>query len=128
VQPYFVHEAAGEGEAPLLTGCLALEHAEIVNHALVLRLRASAPCAPDLAVRLGANEHPWHVDLLFDGALSPAQLRAGDVLRSSHTLSPELEAEMRAKGVWVGVLRSSGARPDPSDPFAILAPARAPAP
>jgi uncharacterized membrane protein len=125
VQPYFVHDARGEGEARALTGCLALEHAEIVNHALVLRLRASAPCAPDLAVRIGASERPTRVDLLFDGALSPAQLRAGDVLRSSHALSPELEAEMRAKGVWVGVLRSSGARPDPADPVAIFTPAHA---
>jgi hypothetical protein len=119
VQPYFVRGAGPAGETQALTACLSVERAALVNHALELRLRALGPCASDLAVRLGASEQPTRVDLLFDGALSPALLRAGDVLRSRHVLDAGLEAEMRAHGVWLGVLRSSGARPNPGDPVAV---------
>jgi len=101
-----------------LTACLSVLRASVVDQQLELTLRAHEACGPDLALRLGATSRPKRVDLLFDGALSPAHLRSGDTLRSVHALTRTEAAAIRSQGLWLGVLRSSGARPDPHDPIA----------
>ena len=127
--------AAPHARTKLLTGCLELRSAALVPGAVMLELVAHGPCPSDLALRLGAELEPRRVDLLFDGLLSPAQLRAGDHLRSRHTLDPAERAALALNGLHVGALRSSGARPEPNDPISVLAltarsaavPARTPA-
>ena len=101
-----------------LTACLSVLRAVINDQHLELTLQAHEACGPDLALRLGATSRPKRVDLLFDGALSPAHLRSGDRLRSVHTLTKAEATAIRAQGLWLGALRSSGARPDPQDPIA----------
>ena len=82
----------------------------------MLTFRAHGSCAPDLALRFGADERATRGELLFDGALSPAQLEAGDVVRSTHALDQDTAARMAERGVWLGLVRASGARPEPADP------------
>jgi len=101
-----------------LTDCLVVERATRIGSQLRLELRADQPCAPDLAIRVGTDERPRRVDLLFDGLLSPAQLRRGDLLTSTHPLSRAEAATIGKSGLWLGALRSSGARPLPTDPIA----------
>jgi hypothetical protein len=101
-----------------LTDCLVVERATRIDRQLRLDLRADQPCAPDLALRIGTDPKPRRVDLLFDGVLSPAQLRAGDRLTSTHILSETEAASIGQTGRWLGAVRSSGARPHPTDPIA----------
>jgi uncharacterized membrane protein len=104
-----------------LAACLSLRDARIEPGTLVLDLVAREACPRDLAVRIGARDEPRprRVDLLFDGLLSPAHLRAGDRLRSTHPLSLEENARIEAHGLRVGLLRSSGARPEHDDPLVL---------
>jgi len=97
-----------------ITDCLALVRASRVDGALALDFVARGACASDLAIRLGAEANPSRVDLLFDGRVSPAHVRAGDVVRSLHD-----DPAPTATVIHVGALRSSGARPDPRDPVAV---------
>jgi hypothetical protein len=89
--------------------------------ALELLLVARAACPEDLALRFGAGPRPVRVELPFDGLLSPAHLRAGDRLRSVHRLSRGELSAIERRGLYVGALRSSGARPEPTDPHVIAA-------
>ena len=96
-----------------LSACLTLEAARLRAGRIQLDLIALKPCPADLALRFGRRGDALHqVELLFDGALSPAQLRAGDRLRSSHA----------GRGFRVGdelflaLLREKGAPPDAGDP------------
>jgi hypothetical protein len=102
-----------------LAACLALRDARVERDAVVLELRALAPCPPDLAVRIGTGARPRRVDLLFEGLLSPAHLRAGDLVRATHALSPAERAAITRDGLRIGLLRSSGAPPEPSDPVSV---------
>jgi uncharacterized membrane protein len=102
-----------------LTQCLSLVDARVFDRTLVLTLFAEDPCPHDLVVRLGTGYRPRRVDLLFDGLLSPAHLRRGDFVHSRHELTAVELDDLRLKGLRVGVLRSSGARPFRSDPMAI---------
>lgn len=87
-----------------LCSCLSVARAERLSaNEIALILVAHAPCPNDLALHVGEN-----TDLLFDGVVSPAHLRDGDVVRSNH--------EHRGSEVRLGAVRSSGARPAPSDP------------
>jgi uncharacterized membrane protein len=117
VAPWLVGDPGGSAQR--LTSCLGVLGAELVGSALELTLRAAGPCPPDLALRLGYTPSPWRFGLLADGALSPALLRAGDVVRWRHELGAELAGKLRAHGIWVGALRSSGAVPEPGDPVAV---------
>jgi uncharacterized membrane protein len=101
-----------------LTECLVVEQATRIGANLRLELRAEQACPPDLAIRIGTDAKPRRVDLLFDGLLSPAQLRPGDRLISTHSLTRTEAAAIGKSGLWVGALRSSGARPQPKDPIA----------
>jgi len=108
-----------------LTRCLAVRGARLDSAGIVLDLVARGSCPSDLAVRLGVAARPRRVDLLFDGRLSPAHLRAGDHLLSRHAMSSDSLAELVARGtVRVGLLRSSGARPEHEDPVAVDVPLR----
>jgi hypothetical protein len=124
VRRYFAGQAP-VGAGKRLCACLELLGAELGPRALTLDLVARAPCPSDLALRLGSDERPRRVDLLFDGLLSPAHLLAGDHLRSRHLLSADERAEIERRGLRVGALRSSGARPEPSDPTSVRVQLRA---
>jgi uncharacterized membrane protein len=101
-----------ETDAPLegqrLTGCLRVVGAHRQSEPRVsIEMHAEGPCPADLALRIDGR-----VDLLFDGLLSPAHLRAGDRLRSEHRFTGEV--------LRLSMLRSSGARPQPDDPAEVF--------
>ncbi|MEZ4253650.1 MAG: DUF2079 domain-containing protein [Polyangiales bacterium] len=112
-----------DGSAPervRLTSCLGLVGAWLVPDGVALELVAHGPCPNDLALRVGPGERSRRVDLLADGLVSPSRLRAGDRFVSRHRFRPGLlDAE-----VWVGALRSSGARPEHGDPVKVRVPLR----
>lgn len=103
-----------------LTPCLGVVGAWLVPDGVALELLAHGPCPSDLALRVGPGELSRRVDLIADGLVSPAHLRAGDRFVSRHRFRPGiLDAE-----VWLGALRSSGARPEPGDPVRVRIPLR----
>lgn len=104
-----------------LSACLRLLGAELERDRLVLDLVATGACPSDLAVRIGRGQRPRRVDLLFEGLLSPAHLARGDRLRSIHEVRPHEYDAWSREGVRVGLLRSSGARPEHDDPMSIPA-------
>jgi hypothetical protein len=104
-----------------LSACLHLLSAELDRARLTLELVATGPCPSDLAIRIGRGYRPRRVDLLFDGLLSPAHLARGDRLRSVHEVRPNEYGRWSREGVRIGLLRSSGARPEHEDPMAIEA-------
>ena len=107
-----------------LTDCLAVRTAELYEKRLELELVARASCPSDLAIRFGAETKPERVDLLFDGLLSPSHVARGDLLRSRHALSASERRAILERGLYVGALRSSGARPRPQDPTSLPVPVR----
>ncbi len=118
VQSFF-RPPAGPPFAPIaLTACLSVEYAARAADRIVFGFVAHGACPADLALYLGPTETPARADLLFEGALSPAQLRAGDRLRSEHVLSLR-EQKMYTDVVHISLLRQSGAQPTPSDPRAV---------
>jgi len=100
-----------------LCRCLSVLSAWLDPHGLELELSASAPCPADLALKIVIPRRPERVDLLFDGLLSPAQLRDEHVF-SWHALSAEERAALRESGLALGAVRSNGAPPEPFDPVA----------
>jgi hypothetical protein len=88
---------------------------------LELELSAQAPCPNDLALRIGTETRPTRVDLLFDGLLSPAQLR-DEYAVSWHVLSAFERERILERGLRIGALRSSGAPPEQGDPVTFLVP------
>jgi hypothetical protein len=103
-----------------LTPCLGVVGAWLVPDGVALELLAHGPCPSDLALRVGPGELSRRVDLIADGLVSPAHLRAGDRFVSRHRFRPGLlDAE-----VWLGALRTSGARPEPGDPIRVRVPLR----
>ncbi len=115
----FLRHARRRGHPQRLAACLAVQAAYRDGADLVLELRAHGPCPNDLALRLGRRPRPRRVDLLFDGTVSPAHLRAGDVVVSRHR-------GLTADTIYVGALRSSGAPPTPRDPVAVQVPLTSP--
>ncbi len=105
-----------------LAGCLTARHATLQPAAVTLQLEAHGPCPADLAVRLGTAFRPERVDLLFDGLLSPAQLRRGDVLQSIHGLNIDEHAGVATDGLRLGAVLAHGRRPDRDDPIAVTVP------
>lgn len=107
-------DATSSSNAPeRLCDCLELLAARRIENGIELDLRARSACPHDLALRLGEEPQPKRVELLFEGILSPAHLQPGDRLRSRHRLDPHGET------LYVGALRSSGARPEKRDPIAL---------
>ncbi len=110
----------GVPERHRLTSCLGVVGAWLVPDGVALELVAHGPCPSDLALRVGPGERSRRVDLLAEGLVSPGHLRAGDRFVTRHRFRPGiLDAE-----VWVGALRSSGARPEPGDPVRVRVPLR----
>jgi uncharacterized membrane protein len=105
-----------------LTACLAVRSARLRGDTLVLDLVAGGDCPRDLVLRLGVGWRARRVDPLMDGVLSPAHLRRGDRVRSEHELEPGLRRMIVERGLRLGVLRQSGARPEPSDPMSVEVP------
>lgn len=98
-----------------VTACISVVRATAGLHTVELEVVAHRPCASDLALRLGDHPYPNQTDLLCDGLLSPARLQRGDWFVSRHRFD-------RAAGLrtlWVGALRSSGARVNPEDPHTV---------
>jgi uncharacterized membrane protein len=102
-----------------LADCLTLESARFGAGTLQLALRARGACPADLALRFGAVPQPARVSLVCEGRLSPALLRADDLVRSEHPISAAEAAAIARDGLWVGALRASGAPPAPDAPFAV---------
>jgi len=109
-----------------LCDCLALRDATLDGDTLTLRLIAREPCPSDLALRIGTGDRPRRVDLLFGGWLSPAHLRRGDLAVSSHRVSAAERAAWTERGLRVGAIRQSGARPEPDDPNSVAVSLRRP--
>jgi uncharacterized membrane protein len=107
-----------------LCDCLAVRSATLRGDTLDLSLVARGDCPSDLVLRLGVGWRPRRVDLLMGGLLSPAHLRRGDLVQSVHVLEPDLRALIAARGLRLGVLRQSGARPEPDDPMSVAVPLR----
>ncbi len=107
-----------------LCACLALLDARIEREELTLRFVARGGCPSDLAIRIGTEERPPRVDLLFAGWLNPVHLERGDLALSRHRLGPAALRAIRADGLRVGAIRQSGARPEPEDPNSIPVPLR----
>ncbi|MCB9656935.1 MAG: DUF2079 domain-containing protein [Sandaracinaceae bacterium] len=111
-----------------LTACLAVTHGTRLptGDGVRLHLVAHGPCPSDLALRVGEALPLRRVTLLFEGALSPAVLRAGDRVTTDVThlsVAPSGTPERAsAPSLHVGALRSSGARPEPHDPVAVTVP------
>lgn len=115
-----VTEGAREAaDAQRLTACLSIEGARIESEALIVTLFAHGPCDSDLALRIGTDYRPRRVDLIAGGLLSPSHLRAGDRVESRHALRGVERGAFVEDGLRIGVLRSSGARPVPSDPMTV---------
>lgn len=121
----FVTPGGDPSEGRALTACVRLVSARLDVDAdagesvVELMLVAAGPCPSDLGLRIGVGYRPQRVDLIADGAVSPAHLRAGDRVRSRHPMSErELEA-VRREGLRVGALRESGSPPEHGDPPAL---------
>ena len=123
VRRYFAGSAPAHAGTSLCA-CLALLDAQLNAGSLELELVARGACPSDLALRIGAEQNPARVDLPFDGLLSPALLRAGDRVRSTHVLSSAEHSAVAHLGLHVGALRASGARPEPGDPISVKVPLR----
>ena len=119
-QRYLPREAGQQSGIPL-TRCLTLLSAWLDPQGLELELSAQAPCPNDLALRIGAETTPRRVDLLFDGLLSPAQLR-DEYAVSWHQLTPVERARILERGLRIGALRASGAPPEQGDPVSFPIP------
>jgi hypothetical protein len=118
----YIIGSASPDQGIRLTECLALLSGSLRNDRLCLRLVARSSCARDLAIRLGPLPKSRRVDLLFDGLLSPVHLRRSDLLLSCHQLNHKERNAILLNGVYVGTLRQSGARPEPTDPMSVHVP------
>jgi uncharacterized membrane protein len=117
---YFPERPIPEFALPL-SRCLAVVGAWLAPDGLQLELYSIAPCPADLALRLGSARRPERVDLLYDGLLSPAQLRS-EYTVSFHPLDADERAAIVRDGLRVGALRSSGAPPEHGDPISVPVP------
>ncbi|QQR90811.1 MAG: DUF2079 domain-containing protein [Myxococcales bacterium] len=108
--------------ATRLSRCLSVINAKLENDHLKINFKATDACEADLAVRIGWQYKPPRVDLLFDGLLSPAHLRSGDIVTSMHPISPYEKKMILRHGLRIGLIRQSGARPEPDNPDAVDVP------
>ncbi len=113
---------ADPNDGTRIAACLAILEARIDGNRLIVDFVARDSCPNDLAIRIGTGRRPRRVDLLFGGLLSPHHLVRGDRVRSMHALSPAERAALEERGLRIGALRSSGARPEHGDPVAVDVP------
>lgn len=111
-----------QGHGYALTACLAVTRATLRGRTLAIDFASRGACESDLGLRVGADPKPRRIDLLFDGLLSPVRLRVGERARSTHELSDDEVAAVRARGLYLGLVRQSEARPVPTDPDALQIP------
>ncbi len=123
---YFVKAKQFFASDQPLTRCLSVNRARwetsdgnAGTQGVALYLTAHEACAHDLALRFGVGFQPRRVDLLFDGLLSPAWLRKGDILRSWHEVSYGEKVLIDQLGLNIGLVRTTGARPEPHDPTSV---------
>lgn len=109
--------AAEDQPATPLTSCLGVLDARVDGDQLTLRLLAHGACPAELALRISDDGVHWPLFLLCEGTLSPAQLRAGDVLVSRHRLARAPQGALE-----VGALRQSGALVRDGDPRSVTVP------
>lgn len=102
-----------------LCACLAVLDARLEEEELILHFAARSSCPSDLAIRMGTEDRPPRVDLLFAGWLSPVHLRRGDLVVSRHRLGASLRSSITTDGLRVGAIRQSGARPAHADPNSV---------
>jgi uncharacterized membrane protein len=121
---YIVGRTTTSSGTPI-TECLSVLGAALKADTLTLDLVAAGPCPSDLALRIGSQYKPERQDLLFDGLLSPANLLPGDRLISRHRVSPAERRAMIEKGLQLGAVRESGARPNPRNPDSVQVPLQA---
>lgn len=113
---YVVGRAPVDAGVPI-TSCLSVLGAEdLGDDRVAFDLVARGPCWRDMALRVGARPRPTRAELPFDGLLSPEHLRAGDRLRSVHTVPGAAGAAV----VYIGAVRSSGAKPEHGDPYGVV--------
>ena len=116
---FFIDPRVGEGAR--IAGCLEAVSAERIeagpdeSSRVRVFFRALGPCPHDLVIRLGSRKRPPRVEQLFSGILSPARLQRGDWVFSDHTLPADFDGEQ----LRVGALRTSGTRPEHSDPLSV---------
>jgi len=123
-RPYFVTQPTHTSFSLKLTHCLALQDARFTKAGLELDFVVLAECPADLALRLGITYRPARVDLLFDGLLSPVQLKPGERVRSTHQVDATLYWNIHYSGLRLGMLRTSGAKPEHADPTSLPVPVR----
>lgn len=107
--------AAVFGYGTPLTRCLTVVSAWLDPQGLELELSVHGPCPADLALRFDMANGASRVDLLFDGLLSPAQLRDERVF-SWHTLTAAERHAITAHGLSLGAVGANGAPPEYGDP------------
>jgi uncharacterized membrane protein len=115
----FVPAEALPAQDAQINACLSAIDATLHGAQLRLVVRANGVCPPDLALRLGPEQSPYHVELLCGGKLSPAQLRAGDRVESVIDLNASEQRLAASGALWVGAVRANGKTLDPSDPLAV---------
>ncbi len=101
-----------------LNACLSVVDAQLHGAQLRLSLRAAQSCPADLALRVGPEHSPYHVELLCGGRLSPAQLRPGDVVETLIPLYEQERALAQSGELWVGAVRADGKTLSASGPLA----------
>jgi uncharacterized membrane protein len=115
----FVPAPTATGPAIPMNGCLSAVDALVEGSTLRLVVRAQGPCPADLALRLGPEQSPYHVELLCAGKLSPAQLRPGDYVETVIELSAHERRLVVQGAIWVGAVRASGKTLASGDPLAV---------
>lgn len=115
----FVPARAGAPQALAINACLSVLEAQLDGTQLRLSVRAEQSCPADLALRIGPEQSPYHVELLCGGKLSPAQLRPGDVVETVILLDERERALAQTGAIWVGAVRADGKSLAPRDPLAV---------
>lgn len=120
----FVSAPTRPAQENAINACLTALDARLDAGRLSLVLRAERDCPTDLALRLGSEQSPYHVELLCGGKLSPAQLRAGDLVETVVTLNAAEQKLAQAGAIWLGAVRADGKTLDAADPLAVRIPVR----
>jgi hypothetical protein len=119
VRSCFVQPPARTEASVPINPCLSAVDAQLEGGTLKLLLRAEQRCPADLALRVGPEQSPYHVELLCAGKLSPAQLEPGDLVETAIELYAHERQLARQGAIWVGAVRADGKTLAPEDPLAV---------
>jgi uncharacterized membrane protein len=120
----FVQPSSPPVQAVRINACLSVASAVVRGAELRLILRAEQSCPRDLALRLGSEQSPYHVELLCGGRLSPALLQAGDMVETAITLNANEQRLAASGALWVGAVLANGKTLAAGDPLAVRVPVR----